>query len=404
MIHFLFKLILIFLILNFFACNLSEDNWDSSLENNTFYKTFGGDKEDYGFSVEATSDGGYIVAGFSTSYGNGGWDVWIVKTDENGSGSWHRSFGTKSKESAWQIMEANDGYTIIGEHAPEGLKGNILFIQTDSKGFKKNESSYGGTENDGARQIIQTNDGGYAIIGYTYSFTNGGRDIWLIRTDIDGNQVWAQNYGWIYNETGYSLIETIDNGFILVGSKWNPEIKKHNIWIVKVDIDGKKEWDKIIHKNNSGFAHKIIQGNDGLYTIAGVTKKLGNDWYDLWLAKIDFSGNIEWERIHSSSHIALNQFYYVDIKPTKDNGYITVGPTDQFGANMDALLMKFDSNGDNEWYGIYGGKDQEIGLSVVETNDGGYAFLGRTNSYGNGLYDYFFVKTDSIGQSVVFKQ
>ena len=100
--------------------------------------------------------------------------------------------------------------------------------------------------------------------------------------------------------------------------------------------------------------------------------------------------------------MAINNFYYVDIAPTLDGGYICVGPTDQYGLDMDAILMKFDANGNNEWKQTYGGKNQDIGLSVVQAKDGGFALLGRSNSYGNGLYDYFFVKTDSIGQSVLF--
>jgi len=197
-------------------------------------------------------------------------------------------------------------------------------------------------------------------------------------------------------------VQTVDRGFLLVGSKWNPYLKKHNIWIVKVGPNGTQEWDRLVDEDYSGFGHKIVESGDGLYTVAGVTKKLGNDWYDLWMAKIDFSGNTLWEQVHSMSHIAINKWYYVNIATTNDGGIICVGPTDQYGLNMDALLMKFDSFGNIQWNGIYGGKDQDIGLSVVQAKDGGFAFLGRSNSYGNGLNDYFFVKTDSIGQSVLF--
>ncbi|SVB85714.1 uncharacterized protein METZ01_LOCUS238568, partial [marine metagenome] len=157
-----------------------------------------------------------------------------------------------------------------------------------------------------------------------------------------------------------------------------------------------------VDEEYSGYGHKIIQSSDGLYTIAGVTKKLGNDWWDLWMVKMDFSGNTIWEQVHTMSHIAINNWYYVDIAPTLDGGYICVGPTDQYGLDMDAILIKFDADGNIEWNQTYGGKDQDIGLSVVQAKDGGYALLGRSNSYGNGLFDFFFVKTDSIGRSPLF--
>lgn len=385
------------------GCNSPGEKWDPILEDTTFYKVFGGSKEDYGFSVNLTDDGGYILAGFSTTYGNGWWDAWIVKTDAKGTGEWHRSFGTNGKEAAFQVMQMDDGgYVILGEHGLAGKAGDILFIQTDSEGYHQNQVTYGGTDNDGARQMIQTSDGGYAIIGYTYSYGGGGRDMWLIKTDKNGKEEWSKTYGWVYNETGFSLVQTVDDGYLLVGSKWNPILKKHNIWIVKVGPSGAQEWDRLVDENYSGYGHKIVESGDGLYTVAGVTKKLGNDWYDLWMAQMDFSGNLVWEQIYTMSHIALNQFYYVDIAPTNDGGIICVGPTDQYGLDMDALLMKFDSYGNIEWNGMYGGKGQDIGLSVVQAKDGGFAFLGRSNSYGNGLNDYFFVKTDSIGQSVLF--
>jgi len=390
-------------ILFIYNCGGAGDDWDPTLEDTTFYKLFGGDKEDYGFSVDMTDDGGYILAGFSTTYGNGWWDAWIVKTDAKGNGEWHRSFGTTGKEAAFQVMQMDGGgYLILGEHGPAGKAGDILLIQTNAEGYHQNQVTYGGTNNDGARQIIQTADGGYAIIGYTYSYGGGGRDMWLIKIDKDGKEEWSKPYGWVYNETGYSLVQTIDGGFILVGSKWNYKLKKHNIWIVKVGPTGEQEWDRIIDEEFSGYAHKIIQSKDGLYALAGVTKKLGNDWWDLWMAQMDFSGNTVWEQVHSMSHIAINEWYNVDMKPTNDGGFICVGPTDQYGLDMDVILMKFDSMGNIQWNGIYGGKGQDIGLSVVQTKDNGYAFLGRSNSYGNGLNDYFFVKTDSIGQSVLF--
>jgi hypothetical protein len=399
------KIFYFFLFFNFLSCDLGDENLNNINMDKLFYKFFGGSKEEYGFSVEKTNDGGYALAGFSTTYGNGSWDIWVIKTDDKGNGLWHRSYGTNHKESAWQILQNdNGGYSILGEHSPSGGPGNGYLIQTNSDGFPVNETSFGGEKNDGVRQIIKTSDGGYAIIGYTYSFAQGGRDMWLIKIDKDGSEQWSKTYGWVYNETGFSLVQTNDDGFILVGSQWNYNVNKHNIWIVKVNKDGEEEWTKKIFENDTGYAHKIIKTNDGLYTIGGVTKKFGNEWFDLWIAKIDFSGNIQWQRIHSTSHIAINEWYTVDLNNTRDGGFICIGPSDQFGVDMDALLIKFDTNGDIEWSNTYGGKDQDIGLSVLQTDDGGYAFVGRSNSGGNGLNDYFFVKTDSIGQSAIFRQ
>lgn len=399
-----FNLTIITLILSIIlSCEPPVDRFNPNLESTTFYKVFGGKNEDYGFSLDDTIDGGYILSGFSTTYGNGSWDAWIVKTDSNGNAEWHKSYGTTNREVAKQIMQTKSGnYIILGDHGVPGKGGNILFIQTDVDGNIINEQSYGGINNDGATQIIETTDGGYAIIGYTYSYGSGGRDFWLIKIDETGNEIWSKAFGGIYNETGYSLLQTQDKGFILVGTKWNIYLKKHNIWLLKVGSTGDIEWERIINETSSGYGQKIIESLDNSYIVGGVTKELGNDWYDLWLLKMDYFGNTIWEQVYSMSYIRQNSFFNIDISPTNDKGIIVVGPTNQYGLDLNVILMKFNSSGFIEWNELYGGKGEDIGLSVIQTKDKGYAFAGRTNSYGNGLYDYFFVKTDTVGKSVIF--
>ncbi len=378
-----------------------EEEEKEEIELNSFYKTFGGAKEEYGFSLDNATDGGYILTGFTTSKGAGEWDIWIVKTDSEGNGLWSKVIGESFRENAFEIKQTSDGgYIIAAEQGLQGKGGDIYIIKINSVGEIIWEKTMGGTENEGARDIIETSDGHFVVVGYTYSLGMPGRDIWLVKLDSDGNNVWDKVYGWAYSETGFSLSETADGGFFIIGDKYNHEIGNQDIWLLKVDVDGEEEWSRKIGKNATAYGHSIVSLDDGMYVAAGVTDSLGNDWFDLWIIKFDFSGNILWENIYPFSNSEVNLFSKVDVNSTKDGGVICVGPTTLFGRDQDALLIKLDKDGIIEWSYAYGGKDNDVGLSVVQAQDGGFAFLGRTNSFGNGLYDFFLVKTDSLGRNL----
>jgi len=158
--------------------------------NKVWDKTFGGNSEDFANAVQQTSDGGYILAGYTKSYGAGFSDVWLVKTDADGNKVWDKTFGGSNSDIANSVQQTIDGgYIIAGFTQPDETTGatDILIIKTDADGNKIWDKTFGGNASDAIYAVQQASDGGYILAGYTESYGAGGYDAWLIKTDADGN-------------------------------------------------------------------------------------------------------------------------------------------------------------------------------------------------------------------------
>jgi len=201
-------------------------------------RTYGGTDDDQAFSVRQTSDGGYIIAGLTYSFGAGSCDAWLVKTDTSGNMVWNKA--------------------------------------------------YGGTSWDDAKSVVQTSDGGYIIAGYTYSFGAGGGDFWLVKTDSNGEMVWNKTYGGTDDDYAYSVQQTIDAGYIIAGLTESFGAGWEDFWLVKTDSNGEMVWNKTYGGTGNDWAFSVQQTSDGGYVIAGLTGSVVAVTYqqDFWLIKV----------------------------------------------------------------------------------------------------------------------
>ena len=180
-------------------------------------KTFGGTGDDYGYSVQQTTDGGYIITGTTESFGNGGSDVYLIKTDVNGDSLWTKTFGGIDSDRGHSIQQTTDGgYIITGSTTSFGNGGfDVYLIKTDGSGNEQWTKTFGGTNGDEGFSVQQTTGGGYIITGYTVSFL-GSRDVYLIKTDGNGDSLWTKTFGGTdHTVGGRSVQQTTDGGLSL---------------------------------------------------------------------------------------------------------------------------------------------------------------------------------------------
>jgi len=356
----------------------------------TWKKTFGGKKEDRGRSVQQTDDGGYIITGYSYSFGNGSFDVWLIKTDGNGNKLWDTTFGGKSADFGHSVQQTTDGgYIIAGSLAWDD---SLYLIKTDSNGNMMWEKTLGGNGEEEGKSVKQTDDGGYIITGYTNSYGNGKSDVWLIKTDSNGNKMWDKTYGGTSYEYGTSVQQTADDGYIITGYTDSYGSGNNDVWIIKTDGNGNKMWDKTFGEEIEDRGYSIQQTTDGGYIILGLTYSYESS--DVWLIKTDNNGNKMWDRTFRGIFSEHGNC----VQQTTDGGYIITGWTDSFGNDFaNVWLIKTDSNGIKIWDKVYGGDSMEIGDSVQQTFDGGYIILGSTMARGGN--NIWLVKTDDQGRS-----
>jgi parallel beta-helix repeat protein len=272
-----------------------------------------------------------------------------------------------------------------------------LLVKTDSNGNKLWNNTFGGTADDVAAAILPVSGGGYIIAGYTDSYGAGNDDVWLIKTDSNGTEIWNKTFGGTGDDNACSVQRTLDDGYIIAGFTDSYGAGNDDVWLIKTDSNGTEIWNKTIGGLYSDLAYSAPPTTDGSYIIAGCTYSFGAGEEDFWLVKTDSNGTEIWNETFGG-----NRFEFAkSVKQTSDGGYIIAGYTDSFGAGKgDVLLVKTDANGTAIWNKTFGGTETDMALSVQRTIDNGYIIAGSTKSYGAGLYDAWIVKTNGNGTEI----
>lgn len=409
-------------------------------------KTYGTSENDFLFDAKATTDGGFILGGFSfgsaedkTLNNFGDSDCWLVKLNVDGVKEWDIAVGGNDKDYFSKVIQTNDGgYLAVGWSASpvsgnkEGVKkgaSDAWMVKIDGHGNKEWDKTFNGNSEgrSGFHSVIQNADGSFILAGTSdagsgqdKSENNRGiQNIWLIKTDQNGNKIWDKTYGTNSVEDFPVIAKTGDNGYILgcmtqgglSGDRTEPTRGYADYWMLKLDENGNKTWDRSFGGNGFEVFSDIKQTPDGGYILGGHStsenngdktagKKSGN--FDLWIVKTDASGVKQWDKtLGTNADMKASQLFSLGI--CKDNGYILTGYSEAITASgdksepglgdKDIWLVKIDANGEKLWDKTLGGTGSEFGYAVSELDNGDIFIGGYSNSPSGGI------KSRSIGQN-----
>ncbi|UCG30050.1 MAG: hypothetical protein JSV53_11220 [candidate division WOR-3 bacterium] len=319
----------------FYACTLN-----AQVPDTLWTRQYGGSSEDKAYGGEQTSDGGYVIAGYTCSFGAGLMDCYVVKTDSIGEAQWART--------------------------------------------------YGGSNDDRAYSARETTDGGYIIVGSTKSYGLGSPSIYLIKTNAIGDTIWTKTFAISsMNNEGYSVEQTSDGGYIVGGSTVNHMV------MIKTHGNGETQWIREYGTDSYSDGASVQQTSDGGYIIAGRYFLLDNN--NFFLVKTDSLGDTLWTSTYGG---ADNDCCY-SVRQTTDGGYIAAGATgilyDRFGA--DFFLVKTESHGDTLWTSVFGSDNDDVAFSIRQTPNGGYIVVGRSYNIYHQNWDVYIVRTDQQGDT-----
>lgn len=411
-------------------------NAEISAPNIEWEKSYGGTKLDSLTAIQQTSDGGYIMAGWSLSKdgevtGNHGEsDYWLIKSDSVGNIQWKRTYGGKKWDYASSIQETSAGFFIVagtsesndGDVSENHGSDDFWIILLDIQGNLIWQKTFGGSQRDISPLIRETAEGGFIIVGETSSTdgdvtgNHGGSDYWLIKIDQLGNMQWEKCLGGSQDEVPRSIQITPGNGYIIAGSSLSNDGDvrgnhgKSDFWIVLVDDLGNIQWQKSLGGSETDKAYSIQNTSDGGFISAGVTQSNDGDVtnnpekQDCWIVKLDSQGNITWEKIYGGSDLDQAN----SIQETSEGGFIIAGATksndgDVTGnhGDLDYWLLKIDAQGNLMWQKNFGGSGKDQANSIQETSDGGFMLAGSSRSNdgdvtrNHGKFDFWIIKIES---------
>jgi hypothetical protein len=265
-----------------------------SVGNTRWIKAYGGPATDWGYAVQETPDSGFVAAGRTASFGNGAFDMYLIRTDSIGDTLWTRTYGGSADDYCYSLCHtAGGGYVLVGFTLSFGQQGDVYCVRINENGDTLWTRTYGGSAADDGVSVQQTTDSGFIIAGHTHSFGIGTPsycNVYLIKTDSLGDTLWTRVYGILSDDYVYSVRQTIDQGYIITSSYGGgPQIAR----LTKTDSLGNELWSKEISESGSNILRSAHQLQEGTYIAAGLTSSYGAEDADVWLVKLSQESDIK---------------------------------------------------------------------------------------------------------------
>ena len=386
-------ILVFFLSLNNLASGAtSTQNIENTIPSIVWVKTYGQAGDDEGLSIAAVGNDGYIIGGGTETSVTHLDDSWLKRIDNNGVTRWTQHTVPLILDDAHTIVPTSDGGFIIsgctepfGEHGPENaaiikMDGAGNFVWNDSPLKNLNEVAYAAFEN---------SKGMYIFTGHTTNTDYSVINPILGLIDKNGKILWVKTLTSDKPTDSQSIVETPDGGYILAGYRDVTGNGNIDAWVAKVNNVGELQWEKTYGGGKTDSAHKIIAGGEGKYIIVGETDSQGSGSKDVWIFSINPDGKLLWQKTYGGK----NDDRGFSLTQTQDGGYLIAATTASYGAGKtDAWLIKIDPEGNAQWSKTVGGVNDDNANSVIEDGKGEYLLIGNTDSYGAGDFDAWVVE------------
>jgi len=365
--------------------------------------TFGGSNNDNGYALCLTQEGGYIISGASRSFSSNADDIYLNKISNSGNLIWSMTYGGPHQDFARSIISIDGGFLLLGDVWDGGDPRTSMYLcKMDLDGNKLWDKQFGTGYDEKGFKVKQAADGDFLLLGYSRGYDLQG-DIFLVRTDGQGNELWNSSYGYERNDYAMDILENEDGTIMIAGTKngffndVHADYERHDadMLVIKVDSEGQEIWRQLYGLDNHDFGYSINKTQDGGYYFFGSSQSYGEGSFDMLLIKINESGVEEWHRSYGGPEYE----YGMSMDMNQNNELFMFGTTRSFGQNgsADFYLIKSDDQGNALWEITIGGDNIDYGYSVVATADSGCAVVGSSQSFGSGMFDVLFVKIDKNG-------
>ncbi len=362
----------------------------------TWQKTFGGANDDKMVAIEALPAGGSISVGWTKSAGKGGTDIFAVKLDKNGRVIWEQTYGGTGNESPedLKIFKDGSGALISGKTSSKGKGGlDIWVFKINNEGEIVWENTFGGVYDEVPGDIKPMSNGNYLIAAYTQSKGAGSEDIWMFEANIQGEIIWEKTFGGVMSDIPDDLKALEDGSYLMTGWQDSKGAGGFDAWIIKLDSQGEKIWGRTYGGTGDDIIETMHLVSDGILLAGRTDSKGSGGGTDAWLMKVDNNGETIWEKTYGWGK--YDDFR--DIENATDGSLIISGITHSIGqGSSDIWVLNVDLSGEVIWVKTFGGNSRED-ISDFETTkekDGGLIFAGGTRSQGAGGWDGWVFRSD----------
>lgn len=370
------------------VCSIAQDG---------FQRNFGGDKFDRALFIDHTSDDGYIICGYSNSFGNSN-DIYVIKVDRTATVQWQKTFGGNRTDVGWGIKELNDKtYLLFGGIGVDSTNDDIFIARLHANGNKLWERTYGGPAYERCTQMVPTSDNNFVFIGQR-NIKEGNIDSYVLKIDMNGNLLWEKTFGGPNVERTFYGAEIPGGDLLISGLALPYGNSKADLYFLRLNKNGDLVWSKTYgEKSVHEIVHSFCVNTDQkTFTLTGYSETTKEGFHEGLFLQIDENGNV----IRKQTHNNGEDLRLMHAELTNDGSFIVTGYARKDIANdiSDAVLLKFDKDGNVKWLKTFGDavKDDQ-GYWIVINKDGGYTFVGYTYSSGtNG--DIWMIKTNSKGE------